>query len=180
MNAAIEAAHAGEAGRGFAVVADEIRKLSETSSKQSRTIGEELKEIKTGIEDIVAASLESSEAFSALSNKIQETDGLVRQMRLALEEQNQNSNQIIDSLRSMDSNTTDVKDASVKMADGNRRILEEMKRLQDSVASLENGMRTISDGAVAIAKHGVQLSDGFKRMNESVADIGDEIGRFNV
>ena len=101
-------------------------------------------------------------------------------MRLALEEQNQNSNQIIDSLRSMDSNTTDVKDASVKMADGNRRILEEMKRLQDSVESLENGMRTISDGAVAIAKHGVQLSDGFKRMNESVADIGDEIVRFNV
>lgn len=180
MNAAIEAAHAGEAGRGFSVVADEIRKLSETSSKQSRTIGEELKDIKAGIEEIVAASLESSEAFSALSNKIQETDGFVRQMRLALEKQNQDSNQIIDSLRSMDSNTTDVKDASVKMADGNRRILEEMQRLQDSVESLENGMRTISDGALAIAKHGVQLSDGFKRMNESVAGIGDEIGRFNV
>ncbi|MBP5284412.1 MAG: methyl-accepting chemotaxis protein, partial [Treponema sp.] len=69
MNAAIEAAHAGDAGKGSAVVADEIRKLSETSTGQSKTIGDQLSGIKEAINSVVKASQESSDAFNSVTEK---------------------------------------------------------------------------------------------------------------
>ena len=73
LNASIEAARAGEAGKGFAVVADEIRKLSETSTAQSKTIGVQLNSIKESISEVVSASSEASLAFETVSKKLEDT-----------------------------------------------------------------------------------------------------------
>ena len=70
MNAAIEAAHAGEAGKGFAVVADEIRKLAESSSEQSKTIGSVLKKIKSSIDKITKSTENVLLKFEAMDHGV--------------------------------------------------------------------------------------------------------------
>ena len=55
LNAAIEAARAGEQGKGFAVVADEVRKLAERSSRATKEIADLIEEVQTGTEEAVAA-----------------------------------------------------------------------------------------------------------------------------
>ena len=180
MNAAIEAAHAGEAGKGFAVVADEIRKLSETSSSQSKTIGDQLKNIQDSIGEIVAASQESSAAFSGVSGRIHETDGLVRSIRESLEEQNSGSRSIISSLSSMDRNTVDVRGASARMAEGSSQVLEEMNRLRDSVEAVRDSMAAMSDNAQSIVTSGSQLDTSVAEMNSTISQLGSDINSFKT
>ena len=180
MNAAIEAAHAGEAGKGFAVVADEIRKLSETSTQQSKTIGEQLTNIENSIQGVVGDSEHSSKAFETVTAKIRETEELVRQIKAAMEEQNEGSKQIGEALSNMNNSTLQVRNAGHEMSEGNKAILEEVKNLQESTNVMEQSMKEMAIGAKKINETGESLRAVAGQMEDSIIHIGQQIDQFKV
>jgi methyl-accepting chemotaxis protein len=180
MNAAIEAAHAGEAGRGFSVVADEIRKLAETAGAQSRTIGAELKKISSSIEEVVVSSHSSAEAFGIVSRSIEETGDLVREIGRAMTEQREGSRQILEALRDMNGVTAEVRSGAREMTTGNALVLDSMKRLAEVAQTIAGSMDEMAAGAGQINKAAQAVSDLAHGTQDNIQEMEAAIGRFKV
>jgi iron only hydrogenase large subunit-like protein len=115
MNAAIEAAHAGEYGKGFAVVADEIRKLAENSGKEAKQIADVLKKIKTLIDSTFGKTVSAQKEFEnvvQLSAKVRDQEAEVRS---SVSEQNEGGAKLLESIAHMKEQTSAVSQATTKL-----------------------------------------------------------------
>jgi len=180
MNAAIEAAHAGDAGRGFSVVADEIRHLAETSAEQSKTIRGELAQVQKSIEEVVGSSKNAENSFARVSEKIGETDALVREVQQAMAEQKEGSAQVLEALKSMNDITSQVKTGSQEMGSGNKTVLDEIGRLRDATSEIESSMDEIAVGANGIAESAKKVSGMAKGTLETIGAMDEAIGCFKT
>ena len=180
MNAAIEAAHAGDAGQGFAVVADEIRKLSETSSAQSKTIGAQLKSIQTAINLVVQATQHGVQDYANLSKEIRETDTLVQQIKEAMTEQQQGSSQILDALSDMNESTDQVQSASQEITTASQAIINDVDVLQNETKVMGQSMDEMGLSADKMQDAGLTLAGVSKAVEASIEEIGKQIDLFEA
>ena len=180
MNAAIEAAHAGETGKGFAVVAGEIRKLAENSATESRKIGAELKQITATIDRIVKDATVSENAFAEVSRRIDETGKLVVEVDNAVREQKTGASEVIESLKVMRDLTMKVEDGSKEMNQSSESMVKEINILQNSAGEIEKSMEEISEGIRAINKGAQEVSTLAASTHSSIDKISSIANGFAV
>jgi methyl-accepting chemotaxis protein len=180
MNAAIEAAHAGESGKGFSVVADEIRKLAINSSNESRKISTELKQIIQTIDHIVKDSEASMSAFTEVSGRISETEKLVFEVNNAIHEQETGAGQVLDALRVMNDVTAKVKDGSHEINQNNEAMIREIDTLQNSAGEILTNMEEMSTGIKNINTGAQEVSHLAAATHASIEKISAIANGFKV
>ena len=129
MNAAIEAAHAGEFGAGFSVVADEIRKLAEDSGKQVKQIGVVLKNIKTMVDNAYSKAGYVQQEFDSvvnLSGKVKEQE---LEVKNAMQEQSEGNTVFLNSLAQMKDGTHEVENAAKSLRENTDLVIESIMNL---------------------------------------------------
>jgi methyl-accepting chemotaxis protein len=180
MNAAIEAAHAGDAGKGFAVVADEIRKLAESSGEQSKTISTVLKKIHESIEKIMGSTQEVLNKFEAIDSSVKTVSEQATNIRSAMEEQSAGSQQILEVISQLNEITQQVKGGAIEMLEGSREVITESKNLEIVTQEITNGMNEMAVGAdqINVAVNQVNTISG--KNKENIDALVKEVSRFKV
>ena len=147
MNAAIEAAHAGESGKGFAVVADEIRKLAETSGEQAKMISEVLKEIKESLDIINVSTTRVLDTFENINTNVTIVSQQEENIRAAMEEQSAGSKQVLEAVAELNEITHQVRRSSEEMLSGSKTVIQESESLNAITQEISNGMTEMAAGA---------------------------------
>jgi len=163
LNAAIEAARAGEQGRGFAVVADEVRKLAEQSQEAAKKIAELIekiqgetdqavvamdngtREVKTGTEVVYTAGI----AFREITDLVTEISGQIKNISAAMQQMAAGSQQIVDSVKKIDTlgkKSTDEAQSVSTAAEEQLASMEEIASSSQTLAKLAENLQNAVTG----------------------------------
>jgi methyl-accepting chemotaxis protein len=180
MNAAIEAAHAGESGKGFAVVADEIRKLAETSGEQAKTTSGVLKKIKESVDKISLSTEEVMRKFEAIDEGVRTVSTQEENIRGAMAEQSEGSKQVLEAVNELNDVTRKVQSGSGEMLSGSRQIIQESTNLGRISQEIANSMNEMTLGTQQISTAMNRVNDVSGQNKESIAALAAEVEKFKV
>lgn len=171
MNAAIEAAHAGDAGRGFAVVAEEVRSLAETSARSAREIAEQLKSMRAYVENGVAQAEQAGGHLSRIDQDARATSEIVRRTAEATDEQSIGAEEILGSIGELVESTHKIQAAATHQVDRNRKMQERLEQLVRAFEQINERIDSQNRGTEEIV-HSIDLLRSVSAGNsESVSHL---------
>jgi len=185
LNAAIEAARAGEQGRGFAVVADEVRALAERTTKATKEISTMIKNIQSETQAAVSSMVEgvgqvkkgteetarSGQALEDILNKINELAMQVSQIATAAEEQTATTSEITQNIQMISDVVVRSVDSARSTTTATAKLSEQVDQLHQLVGhfKLSNAMEWSSSYATNVSK----FDDEHKVLFTMVNDLHD-------
>ncbi len=180
MNAAIEAAHAGESGRGFAVVSDEIRKLSETTSENARNISAALEHVMGKVGEAKDVSRQSGQAFSSIDKEVHQAFTAFQEITESMRELSTGSGEILEAIHQVTQSTGEIRSQSAEMAEGTDKVTKGIFRVKDGSGHVRETISTISTGLEQISGAVQELADLSEKNRENLETVNQEMAQFKT
>ncbi len=180
MNAAIEAAHAGDAGRGFSVVAQEIRVLAESASSNAKKIQEHIRGITGGISRVSEMSDQNTQLFTAINAEVGRYAGALDEIAGALDEMAAGSHQVLKVTTELSGMTSSIKAGYGEMRSGVDDVRNAMLNLDSISTRLLEGITEIDQASSSITESMHEISDRQKQAMESMGTLRGEIENFKT